>query len=124
MQWIATYTDGSTLSQYNEDGSENAYKDIDRERLHSFALLTAEGRTVLVLMLDPGQRLIYRKRHRIVMGVSHHVIWLVGWQQTIAGQNVQSIAYVGETGSIILGGKFKDNDPWMRQVELFPFESE
>jgi len=36
MRWQAVYGDASSLMQYNEDGSENLFKDIDQSRLVMF----------------------------------------------------------------------------------------
>jgi hypothetical protein len=109
MQWEARYNDGSALPQYNDDGSENRYADIDRGRLVNFAILRSDGHPVLTLHLDPGQRLIFRRRVEMRPGAPPFVIYLVGWQMTVQGQNVQSIAYLAESGELHLAGAWREN---------------
>jgi len=108
LTWKANYDDGSFLKQYNADGSENKYTDIDRSRLVSFELLSDDV-VVFRLFLEEGQRLIFRRR--IVKTLDNklkHMIYLVGWQQTINGKNVQSISYIFDDGLIVMAGNWKD----------------
>lgn len=95
MQWKAYYKDGSDLSQYNADGSENKYKNIDRESLSHFVLF--EGKDVrFACYLHKDQRLIFRRR-TYLRGDEKAVIYLVGWQMTVGGRNIKSIAYITPT---------------------------
>ena len=80
------------------------------------------GNTILELHLEPGQRLIYRRRHAQTIGKPLITVTIVGWQQTIAGQNVQSIAYVFEDGRIELAGRWKEDHPWFYSPQLLSFE--
>lgn len=126
LEWIVVYEDGGILYQYEEDGKENLYADIDRERrVAEFHLRDrSTGKIVLAYALEPGQRLIYRKRHSMsgVTGEKNWTIHLVGWQQTIDGKNIQNISWVFPDGSIINTGRFRDNHPIFYSVELLPFE--
>jgi hypothetical protein len=122
MQWVALYSDGSGLCQYNGDGSENKYADIDRARLTNFALFTDDHRKVVEIHLEPGQRLIYRRRVEHPPGKPKIVVYMVGWQQTIAGQNVQSIAYVFPDGRIEIAGQFREDHRWFYAIEPVPCE--
>lgn len=123
IQWRAIYSDGEILPQYNEDGSENKYADIDRTRLSSFEL-SLEGRVLFCLHLDPGQHLIYRRRVELPVGGSPLVVYLVGWQMTVNGQNVQSIAYVSQDGEVHLAGAWRNDHPWFYQIQPVPEEQD
>jgi hypothetical protein len=121
MKWIAHYNDGTTLAQYNEDGSENRYQDINRDKLIAFTLWN-DNKLSLALHLQPGQRLIYRKRVEKKSGEPDIMVYLAGWQQTVNGENVQSIAYVTQGGEIHLAGAFKEDHPWFYSPEFLDFE--
>ena len=121
-RWEARYNDGSTLPQYHADGSENRYADIERERLESFALLREDGTVLFRLHLDPGQRLIFRRRVERQVGGTDRVVYLVGWQQTVNGSNVQSMGYVTGDGEIHLAGRWRDDHPWFYSVQPVPCE--
>ncbi len=151
MQWVAYYDDGTHLRQYKDDGSENKYADIDRSKLASFALYDGGAivnrddylklrndvaitpgadpgvyelatRKLLHLHLEPGQRLIYRRRVEQTVGGPATVCYMIGWQQTIIGENIQSIAYVFENGTIELAGKWREDHPWFYSVQAVPSE--
>lgn len=67
--------------------------------------------------LEPGQRLIYRLlgakqlNARTMEEIKGEHFFMVGWQQNIAGQNVQSITYVCPDGRIEQTGKFLGGSP-------------
>lgn len=123
MQWVARYTDGSELPQYNGDGSENKYADIDRTRLQTFGLFDDRARLVIAVHFDePGKRLIYRRRIEQRSGFDPVTVCLVGWQQTVAGHNVQSIQYVFPDGTIHSAGAWNEQHPWFYAPELLPQE--
>jgi hypothetical protein len=127
LEWIAVYADGSILRQHEPDGTENRYEDIDRKRVSEFHLrLKGKDFTVIAYALDPGQRLIYRKRHSMsgITGEKNWTIHMVGWQQTVNGKNVQCISWVFPDGSIINTGRFRENHPVLYGVELLPFEEQ
>lgn len=126
LEWIVVYNDGSLLHQYDENG-ENAYADIDRSRVAEFHIRDREtGKIVLAYALEPGQRLIYRKRTSMsgITGEKNWVIYLVGWQQTVNGVNIQNISWIFPDGSIINTGRFRENHPIFYSAELLPFEKE
>lgn len=124
MQWLATYHDGETLGQYNGHG-ESSSEQIDRSKLASFTLIAEDGSKLLTLHLETEQRLIFRRRVEQSVGGSPIVVYLVGWQQTIHGQNVQSIAYVfAEGAQIELAGKFREDHRWFYGPQLVSCEIE
>ncbi len=102
MLWRAVYSDGTVLDQYNGEGKPNGYENIEREKLSQFQLLK-EGKVFFSLILEPGQRLIFRRRVFQNLKETHH-IFLIGWQKD--GQ--QAISYLFEDGSVIMAGKWKD----------------
>lgn len=126
IRWAAKYDDGATVNQY-EDDKELSYDNlVDRGRIVSFALWDYTTRKpVFTLHLDPGQKLIYRRRcwQRVGAEKPYQVVYLVGWRRTIAGECVQSIAYVFEdSGRVELAGRFRENHPVFDSPKLRPFE--
>ncbi len=105
ITWQALYNDDKVLKQFNADGTENKYKDIDRYRLRRFDLVS-DGKPVYSVYLHTGQRLIYRRRHFIKANGERWVVYLVGWQLTIDTakglKNVTSIMYVFPDGTVAL----------------------
>jgi hypothetical protein len=81
-----------------------------------------EARIVFALHLDEGQRLIYRRRVRKSVGGGEFVVYLVGWQKTIANHNVQSISYIAESGEVHMAGAWRDDHPWFYSVAPVPCE--
>ena len=111
--WIAQYNDGEFLPQYEwSKGSiikENKYGDIDRKRLIAFELV-AKDRDNFCIWLEPGQRLIYRRRSQLNVSMNQTVVFhLVGWQHTINGQNIQSMLLIHPSGDIEMIGKWKED---------------
>lgn len=127
--WKAVYTDGTELPQYNADGSENKYVDIDRSKLVRFALLQVNSdKPVVVLHLDQGQRLICRRRvakhfSQDLKPQGEEVVWLVGWQQKINGRNSQMICFVFEDGHAEVRPGFKEKSQWFYAVQFLPEET-
>lgn len=98
-KWKAVYNDGTKLEQYNDDGSANTYRDIDRERLACFSL-SVFGKKFTV-SLDDGRQLIYRKRIRQVVGGPKEEGYILGWKK----DGVQSIMFITED-EVISAGKW------------------
>ena len=121
--WRATYKDG-TVFDASVDQSLSVDR-LDRKQLDKFELVSQAGASLMTLHLDPGQRLIYRMRTTMQQsGRKSSVCHLLGWQQTVGGQNVQSILYVFEDGRIEMAGKFKEDHPWFYAPELRRVEIE
>ena len=100
------------------DGSTFGYEDIDRERLSAFALERG-GEDIIVLHLDDkDKRLIWRKRVFKTIAGTKNIVHLLGWQKTVNGENVQSIAYIFEDGKIHFAGKFRKNHPILDEIKL------
>lgn len=122
IQWLAHYQDGSELPQYNGE-VENKYTDIDRGKLAAFSL-HRDGQIILTIHFDrPDQRLIYRRRV-FVLPTGPRAFYLVGWQLTLAGENIQSISVLDEdTGKVDVIGKWSENHYLFDAVQLMPQES-
>ena len=110
MKWLAVYNDETFLTQFNEDGSENRYADIDRNRLTHFAMLNEANKPILVIEIErPTQKLIYRRRTFCdLLGKVKGVIYLVGWHENINGKNIKAINYIYPNGKIVLAGAKDD----------------
>ena len=118
ISWRAVYHDGSLLNQHRGDDTENSYLDIDRARLAAFSLMRDET-PIVTIHLEPGQRLIYRRRCFLRCGEPEPIVfYLVGWQRTINGENVQSISVVAEdSGEVNVIGKWRDDHPVFASIE-------
>ena len=124
IQWRALYGDGTYLDQFEGD-RENSYFDIDRSKLIGFGL-RKDGRFIHVVHLELGQRLIYRRRVFMRDDTPDPIVfYLVGWQQTVADVNVQSIAVIHEsTGETHMIGRWTENHPVFGAVEFFASEEQ
>jgi hypothetical protein len=129
IRWVAQYSDGTVVNQYGGDGTEISYEKLDRGRIAAFALWDFETKkSILTLHLEPGQKLIYRRRVEMKQvgdqeAAISEVCYLVGWRRTVAGECIQSIAYVFEkSGRIELAGRFDAKHPWFYSPVLRPFE--
>jgi len=116
--WKCLLKNGSILEQYDDkrEPKEISSDTIDHLNVETFVLFNGEN-LVYILHMDPGQRLIYRRRTELAAGERIPLVChLVGWQMTVSGENVQSIAYCFEDGVIESVGKFRDNHPWFYSV--------
>lgn len=122
ITWIAHYSNGDKLSQ--ADGAK--YQEIDRDRLVAFDLW---GNRRLLLRLDlrddglPTKRLIWRIRSQFHSDGRQERIHLVGWKRAINGYEVQTMAYVFEDGTVLVGGQPIEQD-YLGDVVLHDFERE
>lgn len=122
IQWRAHYSDGTSFPQYNPEGTENRYADIDKGRLIAFEL-EQDDRPIFCMHLDAGARLIYRRRVFMRPGEGQIVFYLVGWQKTVGGENVQSVAIIPENNpQIHMIGKWRDDHPVFASIEPMPGE--
>ena len=133
----AIYNDG-TFFKYSEDneGSEDYYK-IDRIKLIAFELWLDDKSLVHRVNIEPNQRLIYRRRVAIKMGmdimkkvleysddpreqqnyirklalegkIPTIVVYVTGYQETIKGVNSQSLVAIYEDGHTEQFSKWKE----------------
>jgi hypothetical protein len=110
MKWLAIYSDETYLCQYNDDGTENLYTDIDRSKLAHFAMLQDDNKLALTVALErASQKLICRKRTFMdINGVVKGIVWLVGWHENVNGTSIKSICYIYLDGHIELAGSKDD----------------
>lgn len=125
MRWKAVYNDGTFLSQYNEDGSENKYGDIDRLKLVQFQLI-ASDKPLVIVHLDPAKKLIYRRRvAQHVTGFkagTKEVVYIVGWQENRRGVSFQTVCFLFEDGHVEVVDRFREDHPWFYSVRFLPEE--
>lgn len=110
--WKANYVKEPPLSQFNADGTENRYQDIDRQQLVRFELYD-DKKMVYVIHLKGGQRLIFRRRNFISyppgQEVKRWIVYLVGYQfNDDTGRNHKVINYVHENGLVELDDDRQD----------------
>ena len=125
--WTAEYKDGGSLSQYNDDGTENKYTDIDRTNLVRFVLSQVnKGTPILAINFDrPGQRLIWRRRHRKHFAaeggnlIREETIHIVGWQETVNGRNHQAIAFLFPNGMVEIRPGFLEGPAFSIPLETY-----
>ena len=108
LYWTAKYIDGSEFKQFN-NGKENKYTDIDRERLCQFIMKeVGTDKSVYSLYIREGQHLIYRRRTLKRFGKSDTVVFLVGYKITFmanSGPREQIVMnYLFPDGSVALDG--------------------
>ena len=119
ITWVVQYNDGTQKVEKDDFG----YQDIDRNRLSAFALCEIDAaRPIIVVHLSPERKLIYRKRNTVTEAGERHHVYLVGWQQLIHGENVQTLTVLFEDGHIEVTDGFKENHPWFDNVILRPEE--
>ena len=106
MIWKAIYKDGEELNQY-ENGQELSYYKIDQSRIKFFQLIDND-KAILTLHIFDGRKLIYRRRVMLKSTGEQEVIYLVGWQKNINGENIQSIVYIHEDGTILISGAWNE----------------
>lgn len=119
ITWKAVYSDGKSLTQYNE-GKVSKYTDIDRTRLKCFELYS--DKLILRVHLGDGKRLIFRRRVHINMQSQvKSIMYLVGWQKKVGNENIQSIAYIFD-GHIEMAGKWDESSDWFYSPNLIKEE--
>lgn len=124
LKWKAVYSNGGSLNQYNEDGSVNKYTDIDRGILEFFELYRDE-KLIIRIHLGDGKRLIFRRRVSLhISGTITGVLYLVGWQKTVGGENIQSISYLFEDGHIEMAGAWNEKSEFAYAPNLIEEEKD
>ena len=110
MKWLAIYNDETYLPQFKDDGSENLYADIQRDKLTHFAILSDDNKLVLSIEFErPTQKLIYRTRTFMdVVGNIKGRVVLAGWHENIKGTSIKVINYIYPNGKIVLAGAKDD----------------
>lgn len=107
MSYKANYRDGTDFS-YSEDevGTKPFYK-IDQSKLESFELYW-DGKMIHKLHLEQNQRLVLTRRTKGAFGSPEKtILYLVGYQETVNGENRQAITIIHEDGHTELISKWK-----------------
>lgn len=122
LVWKAHYKDGTFLDQYT-DGKPNGYENIDRKKLEAFEII-GDGKRIFCLFLEPGQRLIFRRRTAFDLVIKTQetrnlrYFLMVGWQHNINGINIQSINYIFDDGHVESAGRWAGGEPNLKSYEL------
>lgn len=120
--WTAIYTDdgeGETLPEYERNRhtgevTQHAFSHIDLIRCRGLVLqsLSAACRDISVKITpEEGMRPIFFRRHPtefdFITGEVRKLapIHVLGWQRTVAGQNVSSYVYIFPDGSLLLSDR-------------------
>lgn len=102
--WVAKYLDSTELKQIDNAGKEHLFSEIDQSRLKEFSWIPTQlNFKTYSIKLNPDQRVIAFKRNFLsVMTGLQTTIYALGFQQTINGQNVKSIIWIGKEFSVIV----------------------
>lgn len=112
--WFAKFKDGTTLSQYNKDGSENLAKRIfdeeKKENLDQVWWIPLKNKTSYGLKLEENQRLILVRRNYIrttADGQERSTIYMLGWQKTENEKNIKNILFLNKDGKFEVSDNFE-----------------
>lgn len=114
--WTVECMDGTTLS----DGFGNDIKevfDLNRKgKLKYFILFMPNNEhSKIVVKLGGKRRLIYFKKRMNHLSPKGNFVWTLtclGWQETIKGTSVKSLAYIYPNGGI----EFNNDEPTLAQA--------
>jgi len=110
--WLAEFRNGEKVAQYSDIGEEVLYREVldgleaGRELLYVAWIPVETDKPSYTLYLQSWQRPIVLRRHSDTVHtgtgiVDRKVLFLLGWQATIAQRNYKSIMFIDpETGSI------------------------
>jgi hypothetical protein len=119
--WEAVYSDGTSLKQFNGDGHENKYTDIDRKKITQFVLYR-DKKPLVIIHLGGKKRLIYRIRRAQNNKGYTEAVYLAGWQEKQNGINTQMISFLFEDNSIEIVDRFYENHLWFYSINFIPEE--
>jgi hypothetical protein len=111
LTWQATLRDGSTVNQFNGDGTKNKPRSLNPDTLSRFTLLDQEGEAVVSFPLDPEKRLFWRMR--VKLGVGNNTrerTYLTGWRQKHNGKVTRQIYVVDSKGNV------KQHKKWTKHL--------
>lgn len=106
--WRVHYSDGTTFDEYEPDGTEHSFAEVDNPRVAVVELLPQHdwlAEHVVKIDAAAGTRpIFFRRRSRIVNLESGEdtagpVIHCLGWQKTVNGRNVASYLFLFADGS-------------------------
>lgn len=88
VTWKAMYEDGTEVNQFQSDGVELSSDSISRDHVKSMTLFKG-GVPVATLDIEPGQKLVYRRRTTMTVGGPRDVCHILGWRQR-QGDDIKS----------------------------------
>ncbi len=109
----AIYKDGNKVTLSESVG----YDSLRRDGISAFEV-QKDNEPFMLMKIDEGAKLIYRKRVEQVQGAEPFVVYLFGWRKN----GEQSINYLSQDGRLIQGGQFDEQDPWMYSPKLREYE--
>jgi len=124
LWWNAAYSDGTSLPQYDGQGRENRYIDIERSKLVRFDVLLGE-KVLVAIHLGPHQKLICRWRHEAPMAgtlVPRRSVLFAGWHENRDGVNVGVVLVIFPDGHIEVVDRFREGHPWLYPIILMDCE--
>ena len=119
LTWQAVYSD-KTINQYNLDGTQNRYDELQREGLTSFNLVDEQGKAVVSIPLGKDKKLFYRMR--VSLPFSSRVqerIYLVGWRKK---DGTQQIWVLDLNGKVRVYKNFREKSRWLYAPEFYQNE--
>jgi len=109
----AIYNDGKKVTL----SDTVSYDSLVRNGINAFEVQKDEQPFIL-MKLDEGAKLIYRKRVEQNVAGDQYVVYLFGWRN---GES-QSMNYLSQDGVLVQGGQFDDKDSWMYSPKLREYE--
>jgi hypothetical protein len=119
--WKAIYSDGKSLKQFNSDGSENKYVDIDRKKIVQFVLYRNK-KPVVIIHLGGKKRLIYRMRRAQDNHGNQKAVYLAGWRETRNGMNIQMISFLFDDNHTEIVDRFSEDHLWFYNINFLKEE--
>lgn len=117
--WQATYEGGTQTTS-----DDTPYEALNRRALRSFAIVDRESRAVPIhVQLEPGDRLIWRKREQMRTDGTVETAHLVCREHLRDGYSERFIKLLMQNdGRIIICGQYDPTDPWLIEPVLLDCE--
>lgn len=78
-QWVAQYTDGTTINQRDSDQTPHSFEDIDRDKLQTFTLKNENGVVAISIIFEgDGKELVWTRRTFMPNVGSPYEVHIVG----------------------------------------------
>jgi hypothetical protein len=118
LTWQAVYSD-RIINQYNTDGTQNSYGELDRNGLTAFNLVDGKGNVVVTVPLDSGKKLFYRMRVALfVHSRARERVYIVGWQSA----SDLRIWVVDSSGKVKTFKNWHEKNQWLYVPQFYPSE--
>lgn len=119
LTWQAVYSD-KTINQYNADGTQNSYVNLDREGLIAFILVDGKGNIMVTVPLDSDKKLFYRMRVALfIHNKTRERVYIVGWQSA----DDMRIWVVDSAGKVKMFKNWKEKSQWLYVPEFYLCEA-